>query len=219
VSNLRLACGPCNQRKGNRTAAEFGFGQLMDRAKAPLKDAAAVNTTRWALWRSLSTLGLFLETGSGGRTKWNRTRLGFSKSHWADAACVGTSTPNNLSSSVEYVLLIAAKGHGSRQMCGTDKYGFPIQHKRRQKRYFEYQTGDLVKARVPVGKRQGTHVGRVLVRASGTFDITTRQRRQAGISHRHLRMIRAADGYAYTTRKEARGSPQALAEGGSVRFL
>lgn len=42
VSNLTLACEPCNQRKGNQTAAEFGFPHLMDAAKAPLKDVAGV---------------------------------------------------------------------------------------------------------------------------------------------------------------------------------
>jgi hypothetical protein len=205
VSNLTLACEDCNQRKGNLTAAEFGFPHLMDAAKRPLKDAAAINATHWALWHSLAAVGLPLEKGTGGRTKWNRTRLGLSKSHWADAACVGTSTPDNLDAAIDAVLLITAKGHGSRQMCGTDKYGFPIRHKRRQKRYFGFQTGDLVRAVVTKGKRQGTHVGRVLVRASGSFDITTRNGRQAGISYRHCRMVQRADGYAYGLKPLKRG--------------
>jgi len=33
VSNLTLACGGCNQRKGQRTAAEFGFPELEQQAK------------------------------------------------------------------------------------------------------------------------------------------------------------------------------------------
>src|SRR5215471_17672941 len=40
VSNLTLACRPCNQRKGNQTAAEFGHPEVQAQAKAPLKDAA-----------------------------------------------------------------------------------------------------------------------------------------------------------------------------------
>ena len=63
----------------------------MAQAKAPLKDAAAVNSVRWALYQGLAAFGLPLEVGTGGRTKWNRTRLGLAKSHWADAACVGAS--------------------------------------------------------------------------------------------------------------------------------
>jgi len=50
VSNLTLACEPCNLRKGNQTAAEFGYRHLMAQAKQPLKDAAAVNSVRWVLW-------------------------------------------------------------------------------------------------------------------------------------------------------------------------
>src|SRR5579859_5345743 len=146
VSNLTLACGPCNQKKGNQTAAEYGFAQLMDRAKAPLRDVAAVMSTRWALWRALQGTGLPLETGTGGRTKWNRTRLGIEKSHWADAACVGQSTPDDLEARPGAVLLIASRGHGSRQMCGTDRHGFPIRHKRKQKCWFGFRSGDLVRA-------------------------------------------------------------------------
>ena len=47
VSNLTLACTPCNQKKGNRTAAEFGYPELQTKAKAPSKDAAAINSIRY----------------------------------------------------------------------------------------------------------------------------------------------------------------------------
>ena len=47
VSNLTLACAPCNLKKGTQTAAEFGFPQIQAQAKLSLKDAAAVNATRW----------------------------------------------------------------------------------------------------------------------------------------------------------------------------
>jgi 5-methylcytosine-specific restriction endonuclease McrA len=51
VSNLTLACAPCKQAKGTRTAEEYGHPAVQVQAKArqPLQDAAAVNTTRWAL--------------------------------------------------------------------------------------------------------------------------------------------------------------------------
>jgi 5-methylcytosine-specific restriction endonuclease McrA len=47
VSNLTIACHDFNQAKGDRTAAEFGHPEVQALAKAPLKDAAAVNATRW----------------------------------------------------------------------------------------------------------------------------------------------------------------------------
>src|SRR5262249_24590818 len=124
VTNLTITCHNCNQRKGNQTAAEFGFPHLLDVAQAPLKDAAAVNSVRHKLYQQLRATGLPIEVGTGGHTKYNRTRLGWPKSHWRDAAAVGASTPDRLDARVHSVLLIAAKGHGSRQMCRTDKYGF-----------------------------------------------------------------------------------------------
>lgn len=65
VSNLTLACESCNQRKGSQTAAEFGHPDLQAQAKAPLKDAAAANATRWALYKRLTATGLPVEVGTG----------------------------------------------------------------------------------------------------------------------------------------------------------
>jgi len=96
ASNLTLACEPCNTAKGTRTAAEYGHAEVEAQAKQPLKDAAAVNATRWLLFERLQGLGLPLETGTGGRTQWNRTRRGMPKTHWVDASCVGASTPDVL---------------------------------------------------------------------------------------------------------------------------
>src|SRR5215831_16910867 len=115
VSNLTIACQPCDDAKGNRTASEFGHPEIQAQAKQPLRDAAAVNVTRWALFHRLATLGLPLETGTGGRTKWNRTRRELPKTHWTDAACVGESTPERLTVSGIAPLLITAMGRHSRQ--------------------------------------------------------------------------------------------------------
>ena len=202
VSNLTLACEQCNQKKGNQTAAEFGFAHLMAQAKAPLKDAAAVNSVRWALYRTLRATGLDVEAGTGGRTKWNRTRLNIAKSHWADAACMGESTPDALDVAVGSVLLIACKGHGTRQMCRTDKYGFPNRHVPRQKRHFGFRTGDLVRAVVPNGKYRGVHVGRVTIRTRPSFRLNG-----IDVHPRTLTLLQRADGYAYATRKECAASP------------
>ncbi len=91
ASNLTLACEPCNLKKNNRTAAEFGFPNIQKQAKLPLKDAAAVNATRYMIGDMLKILGLPVTFWSGGRTKFNRTRQGYPKAHWIDAACVGKS--------------------------------------------------------------------------------------------------------------------------------
>src|SRR5215831_9922615 len=54
VSNLTMACKPCNDAKGTRTAEEFGHPEIQAQAKAPLRDAAAVTATRWALFQRLN---------------------------------------------------------------------------------------------------------------------------------------------------------------------
>jgi hypothetical protein len=145
VSNLTLACESCNKKKVSRTAAEFGYPQLEKQAKAALRDAAAVNATRWKLYHKLAELGLPIETGSGGLTKYNRSIRGLAKSHWLDAACVGESTPASLEiGGVQQVWEIEASGHGSRQICRTNKQGFSIRHCSRQKVHNGFRTGDMV---------------------------------------------------------------------------
>jgi hypothetical protein len=161
-------------------------------------DAAAVNTTRWALYERLKALGVPVECGSGGRTKYNRIRRDFPKTHWLDAACVGASTPEVLHVSEVMPLLITATGHGSRQMCSMDKYGFPRTGPKGAKRVKGFQTGDMVRAVVPSGKKAGVHVGRLLVRASGSFDIRTKHSRITGIHARYCQAVHRCDGYSYT---------------------
>jgi 5-methylcytosine-specific restriction endonuclease McrA len=203
VSNLCLACEKCNQKKGTQDICEFlkkkpeVLTRILAQAKVPLKDAAAANTTRWALYARLKGLGLPVECGSGGTTKWNRTRRGLPKTHWLDATCVGASTPETIQVEGVIPLLIRALGHGNRQMCGTDEHGFPIRHRKRQKKHYGYQTGDLVRALVPKGIYAGVHVGRVAARATGSFDITTSVGKAQGILSTYCRPIHQSDGYSY----------------------
>jgi 5-methylcytosine-specific restriction endonuclease McrA len=199
VSNLTIACRKHNLEKGDRTAAEYGFLEVEAQAKKPLKDAAAVNATRWALFNRLKGLGLPVETGSGGLTKFNRTRRGLPKEHWIDAACVGHSTPEKLDMAKIKPLRVRAVGHNSRRMCRMDKYGFPRTSAKASRTVKGFRTGDLVKAVVPKGKKQGVHVGKVAVRSSGSFNIMTAQGTVQGVSYRHCRSLRRADGYSITS--------------------
>ena len=178
VSNLCTACRPCNEDKGNRTAAEFGHANVQALAKKPLKDAAAVNATRWATWHMFVATGLLIEVGTGGRTKFNRRSQDYPKAHWIDAACVGKSGHLVRLDPCHQPLRIKAVGRGSRQMCRMDKYGFPRTKPKQFKRVKGFQTGDMVKAIVPTGKKAGTHVGIVAVRSAGSFP-----RRQGGWHH------------------------------------
>ncbi len=56
---------------------------------------------------------------------------------------------------------------------------------------------DLVKAVVTSGKKQGTYIGRVAVRSSGSFNISTKEGVVQGINHRFCILLQRMDGYQY----------------------
>ena len=192
VSNLTIACVKCNQRKGNQTAEEFGYPEVQTKAQKPLRDAAVLNATRWEIYRRLQKEGLPIEIGSGGRTKFNRAQRSLPKSHWLDAVCVGESTPKIIKVEGVQPLSITAMGYGNRQMCGTNKYGFPIRHRTRQKQSFGFQTGDLGRAVVPKGKYVGTHTGRVTIRSRPSFRLN-----DFDVHPKYIAIIQKIDGYSY----------------------
>lgn len=202
ITNLTLSCEKCNIKKGTKDIKDFlkkdpsKLTKILAQAKRPMADAAAVNTTRWALFRTLKETGLPLETGSGGLTKFNRSQQKLEKTHWIDAACVGKSTPKLIIEGV-MPLLITANGHGSRQSCRTDKFGFPSRHVPREKIHFNFQTGDIVSSVVTTGKKVGNYVGKVAIRSSGSFNISTKNGLVQGISHKFCKRIHAKDGYSY----------------------
>ena len=107
------------------------------------------------------------------------------------------STPHSLKIARINPLLISASGHGSRQKCNVNEIGFPCSKPKGAKKVKSFQTGDMVRAVVPSGTKQGIYVGRVLVRASGSFDIRTKQGRVQGISHRFCTPLHRCDGYRY----------------------
>jgi hypothetical protein len=150
----------------------------------PLGDAAAVNTIRWELSHHLETVGLPTETGTDGHTHWNRTACKPPKNHWFDAASMGASTPQRLLLAEVQPLRIAATGQKTCQLGGIDRRGFSIRHRTRQKRHVGFATGDQVRAVVPAGRKSaGWHLGRVVERASGRFDLVTAAGRVRGDPH------------------------------------
>ena len=202
ISNLTLACTDCNQRKGSQEISVFlvkdpmRLARIQAQAKRPLKDAAAVNTTRWALFNTLKNTGVPVTMWSSGRTKFNRAQLHIPKTHALDAACVG-----NIDAIRDWnkpTLAIKATGRGSYQRTRLNAYGFPRGYLTRQKRIKGFQTGDMVKAEVTKGKKTGSYVGRVAVRASGSFNLQTAQGVVQGIGYRCCKVIQRADGYGYS---------------------
>lgn len=202
ISNLTLACRPCNESKSNQDIKDFLSGKpnlakrILNQAKTPLKDAAAVNATRWKLFETLKQTGLEVKVGSGALTKYNRRRLELPKTHWLDAASVGQV--DELVVNTLQPLLIKSYGWGSRQICNTDKYGFPNRHRSRQKVHFGFQTGDIVKADIPKGKYVGQYVGRITVRPRGSFALKSKvHNKQIDVNHKYCQAIHKLDGYSY----------------------
>jgi 5-methylcytosine-specific restriction endonuclease McrA len=210
VGNLTLACNSCNVSKGSRDIRDFLSGKpkvlalILGRMDKPLNSAAAVNATRWELWRQLTATGRPVEVGTGGRTKFNRAQQGIPKTHWTDAACVGASTPL-LTFCTTQPLLIKATGHGNRQVIHVDKYGFQRRNKSGElvrksalvKEVKGFRTGDMVKAVVTAGTKIGTYVGRVAIRTRGSFNVATTAGTIQGIGHRYCTAIHRGDGYGY----------------------
>jgi len=204
VSNLTLACISCNQAKGNRSVEDFlkdkpeVLKRIQTQAKAPLRDAAAVNATRYAIGTELKGYGLPTSFWSGGRTKMNRVAQGYEKDHFMDAVCVGETgvsvhIPNNLKP-----LHIKATGQGKHQVVRTDKHGFPCAKAGRVKRVHGFQSGDLVKLVQPKGKYVGTYFGHLAgIRKSGSFDVKTLSGKIPA-SWKHFILIQRMDGYVYS---------------------
>jgi len=214
ISNLTLACDPCNQAKDARPVEEFlakkpaALKKILAQAKAPLRDAAAVNVTRNFLFFALRETGLSVACSSGGRTKFNRSTLGIPKTHSLDAACVGEV--EQLTGWDQPTFTIKAMGRGSYKRTTLTRHGFPRGYLMREKSVHGFQTGDMVRAVVPAGKKRGIHVGRVAIRKTGSFNIQTPSGPVQGISHRYCRIIQRSDGYNYdlnSNNKEARIPP------------
>ena len=209
VSNLTLSCRNCNESKGSEnveTWCKRRFGEqsgkkiaskVTAQAKAPLNDAAAVNSTRWALWRALKNTGLPVSVGTGGRTKWNRSRQSIPKSHTLDALCIGEV--DNIGSVTNNVLVVACTGRGQHKRTTPDKYGFARSRLPRTKTHYGLRTGDLVRAVVPRGKHKGVHVGRVIARSSGSVFVG----KVHGTSYKNCTILQRADGYGYNRKEEA----------------
>lgn len=201
IDNLAIACRDCNQKKGNKTAEEFGHPDIQAQTQKTLKDCAIINATRWKIYDVLIGTGLPLECGTGARTKMNRTNLKLPKTHYYDACCVGASTPNKLYFKTRNVLYIKAKGRGTRCRTNLDRFGFPRGYLSSQKTFFGFQTGDMIKAVVPKGKYKGVWSGEVACRKSGYFDIKSNgQKVVQGVSYRYFSVVQRFDGYSY--RKE-----------------
>lgn len=205
VDNLCLACRSCNQKKGNKTAEEFGYPNIQKQVKKTFKDATLVTATRWKVYQVLCNTGLKIECGTGARTKMNRINLKLPKDHHFDACCIGKSTPDKLYFKTNEVLYIKNMGRGTYQRTTLNKYGFPRAYLPRQKYFFGFMSGDMVKAVISKGKKLGTYIGSVGCRNNGSFNINLSKGRIQGINYKYCKILQKSDGYKYTIERNNMG--------------
>jgi 5-methylcytosine-specific restriction endonuclease McrA len=205
LTNLAMACIPCNQTKKDRLVTDFcpsrAANILKWAAKKSLKDAAAVNSIRTAILNILKKVGFSVVCSSGGRTKRNRHVYGIPKAHALDATCVGMT--RGVRTWAGPTLQAKAMGHGRYQRTTPNKYGFPKRNKTtglivtfpKKKRPLGFLTGDIVRATVTKGVKTGHHFGRVTIRTNGIFAVGKTE----GINYKYCRLVQRSDGYAYAT--------------------
>jgi len=198
--NLTPACRSCNEKKSNLSLKEFG--KLMNKDYSHLepkklpKDAAIVQSARNYMVKEITKIIPDTTTYDAWMTKYNRNQLGLSKQHYYDALSVG-EIPTKFNFLTDKILQISAKGRGSRQMCRMDSYGFPRTSAKSSKSVKGFQTGDIVKAIVPKGSKQGEYLGKVAVRSSGYFDIQIKTQVIQGIGYKYCNIVQRSDGYSY----------------------
>ena len=236
VKNACLACSACNQDKGGRTLPEwlallkvrvkkeYGKAKELDETRIalvknilehkperkPLRYAAWVTSSRRYVEKVLySTFPEHMvECASGGRTKYNRTRLGYPKDHHYDALCVGTVPEHGYTDRTNgYCLYAKATGRGTRLRGQINKCGIIVNKwKNRNKTVFGFQTGDIVVADVPHKesrpyKYEGRFTGRVMVRSSGNFDIRTTDNELVTAKAQFCRIIQNNSGYHFRVKR------------------
>lgn len=199
TKNLTLSCRKCNELKSNLSLKVFGKLinkdlTFLEPSNTP-KEAAIIQSARNYTINELAK-NFDVETGEGWETSFNRNEINLPKEHYYDALCVGKKYDYKIIAN--QVLVIKAQGRGSRQMCRVDKFGFPRTSTKENKLVNGFQTGDIVKAVVPKGKKQGKYFGRVAVRSNGYFNITTEKETIQGIGYKYCTLVQKTDGYAYS---------------------
>ena len=198
--NLTPACRSCNEKKSNLSLKKFG--KLMGRDYSCLepkrlpKDAAIIQSAREYTIRKIKEIMPNTISYASWITKYNRDSLGLPKQHYYDALSVG-EIPTKINFLTDKILVISAKGRGSRQMCRMDSYGFPRTSAKSSKSVKGFQTDDIVKAVVPTGSKQGEYLGRVAVRSRGYFNIETKSGLVKDIGYKFCRIAQRGDGYSY----------------------
>lgn len=204
ISNLAIACIPCNQKKAALPIEVFlankpdVLKRIKVQLKTPLKDAAAVNATRNKLFSELLKTGLPVAIGTGAQTKYNRTKLSVPKTHALDAACIGDI--ENINGWNRPHIAIKCNGRGNYARTLSDKYGFPRIYFSRLKKAFGFQTGDIVKVLGRLKNNFKSIIGKVAIKQTGYFTLNI-SNKLSSLPWSKCKLIQKADGYSYNKKE------------------
>ena len=144
VVNLTIACNKCNQKKGDKTAIEFGHPEVHKQTKESLKATAFMNNVRWKLVNILGCKWTY-----GYITKHNRIKLGIDKSHGNDAFVIAGGKEQ------ERVVGYSVSQHRRNNRClQLNRKGFKPSIRRKR---YALQPHDLVKYLGQVLLVKGVH--------------------------------------------------------------
>jgi 5-methylcytosine-specific restriction endonuclease McrA len=192
-SNLTLACGPCNLRKGKQTATEFGFPDVQAKACVPLKDAAHVSSLKSRVIQDLQKIfgESKVRVAYGYETKYKRIQvLDLPKSHTNDAVAIACEMGEEVKS-LETVYRIRCFGRGQYQRFN----GLRSEHKCwAPSKVRGFKLYELVKAKGAVGYIAGR-------REKGAFvikDVASRKKLVEVTARKLERIARPAQGLLIT---------------------
>ncbi len=179
ASNLTLSCRPCNQRKGQQTAAEFGFPGVQAKARVPLKHAAHVSSLKSRVIHDLQAI--FGESQVsityGYETKYKRVQvIDLPKSHSNDAVAIACEI-GEVVKPLEIVHQIRCLGRGQYQRFN----GLHSEHKCWAPRTLRgFKLYELVKTKGGVGyiagrREKGAFVIKDVISGKKVVEVTPRK--------------------------------------------
>lgn len=228
IANLSIVCSKCNRDKGSMNLDQW-LEHLKTLPKTKLNEAriryitkfldghplvsknyaAWVNSYRNYLVQEVREITSNIELSSGGRTKYNRMRLGLDKDHHIDALCVGEVPETGYENINQPVLYIKAMGRGNRLRGNVNQCGIiTTKYKDNAKAFIKqdvdkaycFMTGNIVKADIPTGKYAGSYIGRLTIRKSGYF-VLTGNTKIPSVKYNCCKILQRNDGYNYSFKK------------------
>ncbi|KAF3889036.1 MULTISPECIES: RNA-guided endonuclease IscB [Nostocales] len=218
-SNFTLSCEKCNQKKGSKPVEQFLKNQpeILKKIKAhqkkSLSDAAAVNSTRKAIFEMAHQFELPVISGDGASTKMIRIQSQLPKAHWLDSACVGTDQIVKLR--VCQPLLVTCTGHGTRQVQRVNAKGFPaiasikknpmtgkkeVKLVSKNQKYTHATAGDYVICTLSENRKHikaGIYRARVKTPTPKGVEVLINGHR-IGVNQKYFKLIHRSDGYEYS---------------------